>query len=142
MSQCGPRRQAKPAVEDVLGYAAADDSGGMGLFALIVVLGVAAADPEYGLEMHGLPDRPGFDVFFFKGEADGFAVRAKGVRGDQDHGQPAVGGTVGGFGHEVDAGDVFKGLGIVMEGVAFLDNLVFQGFCRPRQMAAKMLLIR
>ena len=39
--QCGPRRQAKPAVEDVLGYAVADESGGMGLFVLIVVLGVA-----------------------------------------------------------------------------------------------------
>jgi hypothetical protein len=112
--QRGSRRQAKPAVEDVLGYAADDDSGGMGLFGLIVVFGVAAVDPEYGLEMHGLPDGTGFDVFFFKGEADGFAVRAKGVRGDQDDGQPAVGGSVGGFGHEVDAGDIFKGLEIVM----------------------------
>ena len=53
-------------MEDVLGYAAADDSGGMGLFVLIVVFGGAAVDPEYGLEMHGFPDRPGFDVFFSK----------------------------------------------------------------------------
>ena len=98
MSQCGPRRQAKPAVEDDLGYATADDSGGTGLFVLIVVFGVAAVDPEYGLEMHKLPDGTGFDVFFFKGKADGFAVRAKGVRGDEDDGQPAVGGSVGGFG--------------------------------------------
>jgi hypothetical protein len=53
----------------------------MGLFALVVVFWVATIDPEYGLEMHGLPDGPGSDVFFFKGKADGFAIRAKGVRG-------------------------------------------------------------
>ena len=53
---------------------------------------------EDGLQVHGLPDRAGFDVLGFQGQADGFPIRAELGGVYRDDCQPAVVAAPGGFG--------------------------------------------
>ena len=84
----GAGRQAEAFVEKVFGDGAAH----------------SFAVTEHGLQMHGLPQRAGFDVLRLQGQADILSCRAELLRFHGDHGEPVIVPHPRGLGHEVDTG--------------------------------------
>src|ERR1700738_568114 len=79
-------RQAQPAIEQLLGYGAPPHP----------------TCAEHGLKVHGLPERPRFDVFRLERDADVLARCAEQRLIDRDARQPAVRAPIGRFWHELD----------------------------------------